>query len=49
MNSKTTSILGLFVALIALYVVFPDVALGFALVIAVILIGYGFQNKKFSL
>ena len=49
MNSKTASILGLFLTLVALYVVFPNVAEGFALVIAVILIGYGFQNKKFSL
>ena len=49
MNSNTTAILAMFATLIALYVVFPNVALSFALVIAVILIGYGFQNKKFSL
>ena len=49
MNSNTVAILAMFASLIALFVVFPNVALSFALVIAVILIGYGFQNKKFSL
>ena len=43
------AILGMFAVLAAMYVIFPNAAFGFAAVILIILLGYGFRTDKFKL